>query len=534
MKKLAFFIIVLPCLLSPINSFSQTTKLNFTTEITSTENVPIPDVYIKIYLPEIVYAVDSFFTDGEGKTEKELSINFGTGLPFFKAGKEAFFITKALSPNIASSKISNYFLEYSHQKEGRLSFMDVQGRIYPNHTELEAGIYFYFLDFEDGQKSELNKFIVSEKCVLNVGLRNNKQSQQNQPNNSRKSELENRIIIEVLKDGFITQKDTIPVETTEIERNYQLEFAMLPTAGFSWSGELKVGKPVIFDASSSYGANAESLVYSWDFGDRLKGQSAGIPHVYSNPGEYLVKLTVRGDFGAKHSLSKTISIEASATAVHSDGIINAYINDEDGTSLENVKLSLVEEEMEGFTNENGVAYLAGLPVGIPVHLKITKDDYVNQMVEVTVPEDSKQADIFISLKSRMPAILLSNAEFGGDVMGIEGAKLKLPVEALVKQDGSVAKGDVTVNVTPIDVAFEAESFPGSFEAFRDDGEDGVLLSYGVSEFHFKQGEEELQLAEGKTAIVHIPIYTGGATLGDEIPLWSVNEENGNRREPEGW
>jgi len=46
------------------------------------------------------------------------------------------------------------------------------------------------------------------------------------------------------------------------------------------------------------------------------------------------------------------------------------------------------------------------------------------------------------------------------------------------------------------------------------------------EYHFQQGGQPLQLATGKTAEVLIPIYTSGAQAGDEIPLWSINEEDG--------
>ncbi|MBT8400925.1 MAG: hypothetical protein KJO98_10645, partial [Rhodothermia bacterium] len=50
--------------------------------------------------------------------------------------------------------------------------------------------------------------------------------------------------------------------------------------------------------------------------------------------------------------------------------------------------------------------------------------------------------------------------------------------------------------------------------------------YGVVEFNLEQDGRDVQLAPGRRASVEIPIYTGGTQVGNEIALWSVDEDTG--------
>ncbi len=523
MKKSVFFVVILVFLFSQQIANAQSTNLTFKATIKTTENEAIPNVYLRIYLPDKTAAVDSMFSDENGIIERELPIAGPVSVFPIQTGQ---FISGKIYPNIVSQNSGTISLEYNYPSRGKLFFMDIPGKKYPNQTELPPGIYFYFLQFDDGNRSEYNKVVVSGKCHVSVNLNNIygdgrlKHSFLQQPYNY------DLFYAEFIKDGYVTQRDTILVDNNYIEKEYKLSAADVPEAAFSFSGSLKVGEPVLFDGSASYGSNGEDVVYSWDFGDKKRGQSETIPHLYNSPGDYDVTLSVFGDYGARKSVTKTISISSGVVAEEYTGIVHGYLVDGSQEPLADVTLSLVEEPLESDTDNSGIFEMSGLPLGIPLHFKIKKDGYVTQIITVTIPADTKEAQFFTTLKERNPSINLPNAEFGGEIPGTDGASIILPIEALVKEDGSIAKGDVSVSVTPVDVAFETESFPGTFGAVREDGEEGVILSYGVSEFSFMQDGEELQLAEGKKVKVLIPVYTGGARLGDQIPLWSVNEDNG--------
>ncbi len=243
-------------------------------------------------------------------------------------------------------------------------------------------------------------------------------------------------------------------------------------------------------------------------------------------GNYQITLTVRGNYGAMHSITKTVAIAPGETSTGNTGKVKGFVMDTDEKSATGVSVSLVEGTSNGTTDNSGSITLNNLPVGIPLHFKLTKTGYVNQVVALIISPDKKEAFFYVTLKKRNNQFTFQNAEFGGKVSGNDGGSMILPVDALIKPDGTAATGNVSVSVTPVDVARQTGAFPGTFQAVRYSGDEVVLLSLGVIEFNFQQGDKQLQLAPGKTATIVIPIYTSGAKAGDKIPLWSINENNG--------
>ena len=55
---------------------------------------------------------------------------------------------------------------------------------------------------------------------------------------------------------------------------------------------VSVGRKVLFDASKSTNNQDNDLRYEWDFGDGSQEQGLDALHVYEEPGEYIVTLTV--------------------------------------------------------------------------------------------------------------------------------------------------------------------------------------------------------------------------------------------------
>jgi hypothetical protein len=134
------------------------------------------------------------------------------------------------------------------------------------------------------------------------------------------------------------------------------------------------------------------------------------------------------------------------------------------------------------------------------------------------------------------AAVVFDATEEADVDGKDGASVELPADAFVGVDGLPYTGLISVNVTPVDIASdatEAGAFPGSFNAVLESGAEQPLITYGTVEYHFTdENGNELQLAEGQTATIEIPIYIpthpDGSIIeiGDEIPFWYLDEETG--------
>ncbi|MCD6331014.1 MAG: PKD domain-containing protein, partial [Thermoplasmata archaeon] len=83
----------------------------------------------------------------------------------------------------------------------------------------------------------------------------------------------------------------------------------LPVANFTWEPLQPASQTNIeFNASSSYDLDGSIANYTWDFGDGSIGYGKFVSHKYAKSGEYIVKLTVRDDYGNESYIEKTIKI----------------------------------------------------------------------------------------------------------------------------------------------------------------------------------------------------------------------------------
>jgi hypothetical protein len=80
-----------------------------------------------------------------------------------------------------------------------------------------------------------------------------------------------------------------------------------PKAEISAPSETYLDQEILFDGSQSSDPNDDPLYFYWDFGDGVTSTSAKTSHIYQNPGEYLVTLTV-DDGMASSTVTTTIKI----------------------------------------------------------------------------------------------------------------------------------------------------------------------------------------------------------------------------------
>lgn len=85
-----------------------------------------------------------------------------------------------------------------------------------------------------------------------------------------------------------------------------------PTADFTYLPEHpKVGEPIEFDASDSFGFDGEVVSYEWDFDEDGLPDATGInvQYTFTSPGSYDVTLTITDDAGNSDSIIYTVGIE---------------------------------------------------------------------------------------------------------------------------------------------------------------------------------------------------------------------------------
>jgi len=89
---------------------------------------------------------------------------------------------------------------------------------------------------------------------------------------------------------------------------------------------------VSFNASGSYDSDGNIVSYQWSFGDGSSGTGAEITHTYQNAGNYVAKLTVTDNQGARDTSSKTITV--SVGLAPPAWIIGTWADEFDITSYE--------------------------------------------------------------------------------------------------------------------------------------------------------------------------------------------------------
>lgn len=81
---------------------------------------------------------------------------------------------------------------------------------------------------------------------------------------------------------------------------------------------VQVGRQILFDGSASTNSEEGSLRYVWDFGDGVTAVGVDVTHAYSEPGDYVVSLTV--DNGTEEDTSEiTVSVFEELIVLVTDG-----------------------------------------------------------------------------------------------------------------------------------------------------------------------------------------------------------------------
>ncbi len=267
--------------------------------------------------------------------------------------------------------------------------------------------------------------------------------------------------------------------------------------------------------------------WEWDFGDGNTSQLQSPQHTFETAGVYDVSLTVTSSDGSDSEI-KTDYIAVEAPSV----TLKLSVINEKGVLIDDFTVSSETYELgEQLSTDIGIAYQMQ-PVELEGVIKISKQGYLNQFLfleGIQVTQTHR-----VTLMKRAEPITF-DAFSGGDFKVIDGAGVSIPAESLQRSDGSIAAGEAQVYITPIDISdpISFRGFPGSFfGATAVDEEREPLFSYGVVDITFEQNGEQLQLVDGATAEVYLPLYATKSyqdedlEAGDRIPMWYLDEESG--------
>ena len=530
--------------------------------VTNTSGTPIERARVMVMTADESDTLAVLFTNASGLFADEFATNVAVEeLPPTPANGYAL---TAVYPNPAAGGGTTVHVEYvapRGQATPQVELFDVLGRRVNPDASLGSGLYFIRLRFEASGRdalSEARSLVIASPGNVDLALRLDDRAHSGlddsgsdggdaraiadaagsaatatkRSGESSAASSANAIptLIRVEKPGFVTHERSVEVNPqSPAAEDFELDEATAPTASFTVGGTLQAGAAVLFDASDSSGASGEQLSYTWEFGDALMGGGGQIAHVYTEGGSFDVTLTVIGAHGATASTTQQIDVTPGDPPLANNATLSGLVSDVSGFALGDVEATIVGTELTAATNPFGAVALQDVPVGVPLAIRLERDGYAAQVIQVGIAADTSTTLYFeAAMRARDAAIEIADAENGFMKRSRDGVMVDIPFDALMRPDSTMATGPVQVAMTPVDVTDidEVRTFPGRFAGVRPTGNEALLLSLGTAEYAFEQNGEPLQLAPGKTARVEIPIYTSEAAVGDTIPLWSMNETTG--------
>jgi PKD repeat protein len=313
-----------------------------------------------------------------------------------------------------------------------------------------------------------------------------------------------------------------------------LEEINAPIANFVIS--VTSGKaPLTVDFSDTSASGSSPINgWQWDFGDGGTSNEQDPQYIYLNAGTYDVELIVSSSDGSDATTrSGVITVEPS------DKLVTITLVDADGLPVQQAQASsdsfVFVSQSYNEINQLEISLRPNEQQGI---IRISKQGYADALVYL---ENSLYSQTHTSTMIKRAPPLQFDGFVGAELVGIDGASVEIPGEALIRPDGTIATGVIDAYITPVNISDpkQINAFPGSFYGLPKseeipDGEDPQqqLFSYGVVEYSFFENGVELQLKEGAEASLELPIYANSNIFdeslieGGLVPMWTLNESSG--------
>ena len=193
-----------------------------------------------------------------------------------------------------------------------------------------------------------------------------------------------------------------------------------PKAKILVPSEAYVGQEILFNGSQSFDSNDDPLDFNWNFGDGNLTIGEKVSHIYQNPGEYLVTLTVF-DGMVSSTATTTLKVLSPTGVPISRGFV--YFEKEKGTKKEKETKEEIEKKdiEESFQKTQKITQKPKEPEKITQILKIEKPKEKpkdekkffpkEEQFETTIPPQNFTSLFLASLKEVIvtPKVILSLA-----------------------------------------------------------------------------------------------------------------------------
>jgi len=215
----------------------------------------------------------------------------------------------------------------------------------------------------------------------------------------------------------------------------------------------------------------------------------------------------------------------SAQSLHAgSGTVAGKVLAVDGSGLGNVTLSI--NDLQTTTDVDGSYTLDNVPISNRHIVDFEKQGYVSTRKIGRVA--SNQVSTVDAVLAEVGIIQVIDATVGGTIT-TRGASVTIPANALADSQGNPFAGNATFHVTYFDITddYHYQALPGELLVVRQNDPTTPFLSKGFINVEIYDGENKLQIADGKTAILSLPIAPSlQARAPDTVPIAWFNIGSG--------
>lgn len=224
-------------------------------------------------------------------------------------------------------------------------------------------------------------------------------------------------------------------------------------------------------------------------------------------------------------------IAVSCTSIGSvSGLVTNFISGEVASDVTITTYSLSDTGETEFgsvtTDENGLYEMIGVDTTDTFYLRVSSAEYV-----VDVERHIANGETERVLNLNILPIDYSTTFAATDAINIgESAEatvniVEIPASTLETADGNAPSGDITATITVIDPSLYVEAMPGLYTTSNSEtGDIEPIESFGAFSLTLTDADgNDLDLVDGTTATVRIPLASGVANPPATIPLYYFDE-----------
>ncbi len=214
------------------------------------------------------------------------------------------------------------------------------------------------------------------------------------------------------------------------------------------------------------------------------------------------------------------------------GMVMGKVIDINGNAVSNVTVGVGGQSST--TNDEGWYSISNITLQDKFLVTFNKDGYATTYKVTNVKIGSSS---FVETTiGNVDATSSINAANGGTASTLDGGSITLGANSLTDAQNHTYAGQATISITTFDPSDELqlEAFPGEYFGISAQNETGPLKSFGFMDISImSQNGQELQIAQGKTAAIRIPVPANMQSEASDLgtcPLWYFNTTLGTWNE----